>query len=322
MSRVFRALEKAEKEKQERQKKDASSAFGKEASIPGNEEIVVPTEVGEAERASLRSEKAFMERLRKDDSLAFVKEASVPRSEEIVAPAKVRDIKKVPLRSEKASILMVPPDSFSGEEFRKLKTQIFHWSANPPHTILVTSTTPGEGKTTVSFNLALAIGQEIQKRAILIDADLRRPSVLLNGHSNGKGLSNYLAEGVSLSEIMIHFHEGNLSVIPAGPPSRKPSELLGTGRMKELIVSLRGLGEDTFIIIDSPPVLSTSEPILISKMVDGVIFVMMADRTPRESAKKAIKSINAEKIIGIVLNQVDLKSRSYYSKYYSVYSKR
>lgn len=86
--------------------------------------------------------------------------------------------------------------------------------------------------------------------------------------------------------------------------------------------SLNEVGENTYIIIDSPPVISTTEPVLLSRMVDGIILVVRADRTPKGTVQRALKSIDHQKIIGVVFNQVDLKPSSYYSKnYYRYYRK-
>jgi non-specific protein-tyrosine kinase len=216
-------------------------------------------------------------------------------------------------------VLVTSEHPFAAEEFRKLKTQIFHWSPGPPHIILVTSAFPDEGKTIVSVNLAMAISQEIHKEAILIDADLRKPSIHFEKHRHSIGLSNYLTDQTPLSDILIQSEAENFRVVPAGPPSKKPTELIGSRRMEELLKSLRLFGEDTFIIIDSPPLLAASEPVLLSKWVDGVILVVMADRTPRESIKRAVQSIDRKKIIGVVLNQKEVKASSHYSSYYSNY---
>jgi Mrp family chromosome partitioning ATPase len=87
--------------------------------------------------------------------------------------------------------------------------------------------------------------------------------------------------------------------------------------MKELLTSLREFGNDTYVIIDSSPIFSTSEPTLLSKMVEGVVLVVMADRTPRESTRRAIQSIDRQKIIGVVFNQKEFKPMGhYYSSYY------
>jgi capsular exopolysaccharide synthesis family protein len=214
---------------------------------------------------------------------------------------------------------MAPPSSFAEEQFRKLKTQIFHWSPKPPHILLVTSTVPGEGKTVVSVNLALAISQEIQKKAILVDADLRKPSIHLESQRHSMGLSSYLLGQTDVSEILVNSDIENLWFVPAGPSPKKSAELIGTTRMKELLTSLREFGDDAYVIIDSSPILATAEPTLLSKMVEGVILVVMADRAPRETIRRAIQSIDRQKIIGIVFNQKDLRPLGRYSSYYHGY---
>jgi len=285
MSRIYRALEKAEEEKRQKVKEDLYPRVFEEKPTLKKEEptLKIPEE--------------------KTTNIGKIKELELPSIEE-------------------APILIVPPQSFAAEEFRKLKTQIFHRLPNPPHSILVTSATPGEGKTVVSVNLAIAISQEIQKKAILIDGDLRKPGIRLEKRQNSKGLSNYLSDGVPLSEILIKSEIENLRIITAGDPTNKPSELIGSKRMGELFKSLNEFEDSSYIVVDSSPIVSTTEPALLSKMVDGIILVVMAERTPREIIQRAIKSIDRQKIIGIVFNKIDIKSSSYYSKdYYKYYRK-
>jgi len=279
MSRVYRALEKAEREKQEQVQRRT------------------PLEKPRGIEPFKKEMKPLESIAEKTESLSY------------------------PIRDD-IPVLVPSEHPFAAEEFRKLKTQVFHWSPNPPHVILVTSATPNEGKTTVSVNLAMAISLEIHKEAILIDADLRKPSVHFEKFRHSKGLSNYLADQSSLSDILVDFEVDKLRIIPAGPSSKKSAELIGSKRMEELLKTLRTFGEDTYIIIDSSPLLSTSEPVLLSKWVDGVILVVMADRTPKESTKRAIRSIDKQKIIGVVLNQKEVKASSYYSNYYHDYYHR
>jgi protein-tyrosine kinase len=279
MSRVYRALEKAEREKQD--KLSGKPFFEKPRELEVFKKEEVPLEFSREKRESV----------------------SLPVTEDVP--------------------ILIPSDNpFAAEEFRKLRTQVFHWSPNPPRVILVTSATPDEGKTIVSVNLAIAISMEIQKEAILIDADLRKPSVHFQESRYSKGLSTYLTDQTSLSDILMHSEVEKLWIIPAGPPSKKSAELIGSRRMEELLKSLRTSGDDTFIVIDSPPLLATSEPMVLSKWVDGVILVVMADRTPRESVKRAIQAIDREKIIGVVLNQKEIQRSSYYSNYYHSYYQR
>ena len=279
MSRVYRALEKAEEEKKQRGKEEPSLKVFEEKKVLRKEEPI----------------------------LKFPKE----KTEALRLPPK-----------EAVPVLIVLPNSFAAGEFRKLKTQIFLRLPNPPHSILITSTAPQEGKTMVAVNLAMAISQEIHKKTILIDGDLRKPGIYLEKSQNAKGLSNYLLDGTSLSEILINSEIENLRIIMAGPSSSKSSELIGSKRMGELLKSLFESGDNTYIIIDSPPIISATEPTLLSKMVDGIILVVMADRTPRESIQRAMRSIDRQKIIGVVFNQIDLKPSSYYSEYYYRYYKK
>jgi len=223
---------------------------------------------------------------------------------------------------EEASVLIVPPETIAAEEFRKLKTQIFHRLPNPPHFILVTSTVPQEGKTMVAVNLALAISREIHRKAILIDGDLRRPSIHLEEYPNPKGLSDYLLNQTPLLEILLNSEEERLQIIPAGSSTRKSAELIGSRKMSDLFRSLRELRDDTYVIIDSSPIISTSEATLFSKLVDGIILVVMEGRAPKEFVRRAVKSIDRQKIIGIVFNQIDMNPSSYYSKYYYGYYRK
>jgi len=266
-------------------------------------------------------EKVEEERKQKvgEPSLTAFEEKTVPRKE--VPALEFREEKEqlgVPPK-EIAPVLIAPPHSFSAEAFRKLKTQIFLHPENSPRTILITSAAPQEGKTLVAVNLALAISREIHSSAILVDGDLRRPGIRLEKDKRAKGLSNYLSDGVPLSEILLNSEVEKLRVIPAGSSTRKSSELIRSKKMGELIESLKGFGDNTYIVIDSPPIMATADPSLLSKMVDGIILVVRAGYTSRESVQGAIKSIDRQKIVGVVFNQIDGKPSSYFSENYRYY---
>jgi len=279
MSQVYRALEKAEKEKRRKLPEDPLSRIFEE-------EPIAPKEVRPAEKLNLRAAKV-----------------------------------EIPL-AEDEEMLIAPRHSFAEEQFRKLKTFILRRGPQLPCSILITSSAPGEGKTTVSLNLALAFSQEINKKVILVDADLRKPSIYPEKYMNSIGLSDYLSGLASNSEIMINFEAENFMVIPAGTPANKPAELIGSKRMKDLMKNLREYCDDTFVIIDSPPVLSTAEPLLLSEWVDGVILVVMPGHVPKSAVRRVVDSIGREKIIGVVFNQKNMKpSRHYYDRYYRYYRK-
>jgi capsular exopolysaccharide synthesis family protein len=133
------------------------------------------------------------------------------------------------------------------------------------------------------------------------------------------GLSNYLSDGVPLSEILINSEIEKLQIILAGSSTRKSSELIRSKKMGELLDSLREFGENTYIVIDSPPIMATADPSLLSKIVDGIILVIRAGYTSRESVQSAIRSIDRQKIIGVVFNQIDVKPSTYFSEYYRYY---
>lgn len=279
MSRVYRALEKAEEEKKKK--------FQEEPSLGVFEAVEV-----------LKKEKPAVKiREGKSKSLGLLPKEEVP-------------------------VLMVPPRSYAEEEFRKLRTQLFLRLPTPPHSILVTSAVPQEGKTMVAVNLATAISKEIHKKAILIDGDLRKPGIHLGKRRNSKGLSDYLFDGVPLTEILTNSEAENLQIITAGTQKEKSSELIGSPRMGEFLKAVAESGENAYLVIDSSPIISTTEPTLLSRMVDGIILVIMADRTPKEYVQRALKSIDRQKIIGIVLNQIDVNPSNHYSRYYYQYCQK
>ena len=274
MSRIYRALEKAEKDKNPKALEDPLSGIFEE------EVTQVPVE------KPPKDFKARMDRL----ELPIMEEASIP---------------------------IAGQNSFAEEQFRKIKTCIFRRSPNPPRLILITSAAPGEGKTTVAVNLAITISHEIHKKVILIDADLRKPSILREKYLNSRGLSDYLAGQLPAGEILTNFEDDNFMVIPAGTRPQKPAELIGSKKMKELIKTIRENNDDQFILIDSPPVLSASEALLISEWVDGIILVIMAGQVPKPAVRRVIDNLGREKIIGVVFNQKNLKpSKHYYDRYY------
>ena len=267
-------------------------------------------------------EKVEEERMQKleEPSLRVVEEKAVLQKEGPALEFPEEKIEKLGLPpKEGAPVLIVPPHSFGSEAFRKLKTQIFLHPGNSPRTILITSAAPQEGKTLVAVNLAVAISKEIHSNAILVDGDLRRPGIHFEKSQSTKGLSNYLSDGVPLSEILINSEIEKLRVILAGASTRKSSELIRSKKMGDLLRLLREFGENTYVVIDSPPIMATADPSLLSKMVDGIILVVRAGYTSKESVQNAIKSIDREKIIGVVFNQIDIKPSTYSSEYYRYY---
>lgn len=215
-------------------------------------------------------------------------------------------------------------DSIFTEQFRKLKSAVItHNTPNALRSILVTSCIPEEGKTTVALNLSATIATGLDHSAILIDADLRlRTLTSLLGLENTLGLSDVLEERAGIEEAIINTEIKGLTILPAGSESPNPAELIGSIRMKRLIQQLEERCKDSYIIIDSTPLVSTSEANALSQMTDGAILVIMADKTRRDVVKRELKAISSEKILGVVLNCAEFEASDYYHKYYKHYGKK
>ena len=210
------------------------------------------------------------------------------------------------------------PDSVASEQFRKLRTQLLRLRLpQPPKTILVTSSRAGEGKTLISANLAAGIAHEFSAYALLVDSDLRNPS-LGNwfGIANGYGLSDYLVGRKEISDLLFKTEIERLRVLLGGTLQDNPTELIGSARMESLIKELKSRYNDRYIIFDSTPLLATSEPEVLSRLVDGILIVVRAGETPRETVKQAISSLEKEKILGVVLNDLQFKSRGLTNRYF------
>jgi exopolysaccharide/PEP-CTERM locus tyrosine autokinase len=210
------------------------------------------------------------------------------------------------------------PDSLASEQFRKLRTQLLRLRLpQSPRTILVTSARAGEGKTLVSANLAAGIAHDFNAYALLVDSDLRSPSLgSWFGISNGFGLSDYLVGKKEIPELLFKTEIERLRILLGGTLQENPTELIGSARMESLVQELRSRYSDRYIIFDSTPLLATSEPEILSKMVDGILVVVRAGETARETLKQAIASLPKEKILGMVLNDIQFKSSGLTSRYF------
>jgi succinoglycan biosynthesis transport protein ExoP len=217
-------------------------------------------------------------------------------------------------------IIMNEPQTLIAENYKSIRTAILLSSADkPPQNILVTSMGPEEGKTVTSANLAITIAQS-EYSVLLIDGDLRKPRIhKIFGLDNAKGLSTYLA-GASSDINIQEVATKNLSVLTSGPTPPNPSELLGSNRMHEL---MKTLNERFHIIIwDSPPLLTVTDSLILSTMLDGTLIVTRAEKTTYEIVRRGLKALqgSGSHVIGVVINALDLKkSDYYYYKYYNYY---
>ena len=223
------------------------------------------------------------------------------------------------------SELLIHTDTRSSlsEAFRQLRTSILLSTAgHPPKTLLVTSSLPAEGKTTTAINTAISLAQTASK-VLIIDADMRRPrlhSVFNIG--NGQGLSTLLSSEFTakdISEVVQYDAESKLYLLPSGPVPPNPAELIGSEQMSKLFKLLQD--EFAHVVIDSPPVASFTDGVLIASMVDGVILVVQSGKSSRQVVKRSKQLLQdvGSKIFGVVLNNVNLRSQDnsyYYQSYY------
>lgn len=221
--------------------------------------------------------------------------------------------------------LLIHSDSRSSlaESFRQLRTSILLSTAgHAPKSLLITSSLPAEGKTTTAINTAISLAQT-GARVLIIDADMRRPRLhSVFGISNAQGLSSLLASEFSEEEISetINYDEASkLHLLPSGPVPPNPAELIGSEQMANLLKTLNE--KFTHVVVDSPPIASFTDGVLVASLVDGVILVVHAGKSSRQVVRRSrqlLVDIGA-KIFGVVLNNVNLKSQDNYYYYQSYY---
>ena len=222
------------------------------------------------------------------------------------------------MQSDHPLVSISQPGSLGAEQFRRLRTHVLKLNvSDPPKTIMVTSATEGEGKTFVAANLAAGIAHDLHFHALLVDCDLHNPSLShWFGVQNGHGLSDYLVGRGQLPELLIKTEMEKLSLLTGGSAQVKPAELIGSRKMEALIQELKSRYNDRYIILDSTPLLATTEPEVLARLVDGILIVVRAGVTPRETVKQAIASLDPKKIMGFVLNDVEFKSSGLSSRYF------
>lgn len=207
------------------------------------------------------------------------------------------------------------PKSVIAESYKTLRTNIQYSSLDKKlQTIVVTSSEPGEGKTTTACNLALSFAQS-SKKTLLIDCDLRKPTVHKQFKiSNLVGLSDVLIGKEEVKNILVNYNDF-LDVLSSGHISPNPSEMLSSNAMSNLLNELKE--EYEVIILDSAPLLAVTDAQLLSVKADGTILVVKADKTKKDcvvQAKGLLEKVNAN-LLGLVLNKVERASRKYYYYY-------
>jgi exopolysaccharide transport family protein len=209
------------------------------------------------------------------------------------------------------------PQSQMAESYRALRTSLLLSSlGSPPKTILITSALPQEGKSTTSINTAIVLAQK-GTRVLLIDADLRRPSIHKTlGMGPRTGLSNVLTGSATLKQTIVRSSIlPSLFILPAGTPPPNPAELLASSNMRDVLAELRE--EYDHIVVDTPPTLSVTDAVVMSTRADAVVLVIRCGQTTKQALRRSrdlLIQVNA-RVCGVLLNAVDLDSPDYYYYY-------
>jgi protein-tyrosine kinase len=206
-------------------------------------------------------------------------------------------------------------DPHLGEQFRRLAATLIHGQRTSRLKVLViTSAVPEEGKTLTSINLALILSESYRRRVLLIDADLRRPSIsAIANLETTEGLGEAVTAREERKVSLIQLSD-TLSLLPAGRPQKDPLSGISSPRLHRLLEEASSQFE--WVIIDTPPLSAAADAGLIAEVADGVLMVIRADRTPQKSIEHAVNALGRERILGVILNGVDGSETTPYSGYY------
>ncbi len=210
------------------------------------------------------------------------------------------------------------------EAYKMLRTNLL-FCGDDIKVILLTSCTPNEGKTTVSLRLAQSLAED-EKKVVFIDADLRKSVIVgrygITGEEKIKGLSHYLSGQESFDNVLCETEIDNLDMVLAGPATPNPTELIGNQYFENMVSELKEKYD--YVIIDAPPLGSVIDAAIISKVCDGVVYVLENNVISRKVAQEVKKQLDITdcKILGVVLNKVDMNNNRRYRGYYRGYYRK
>lgn len=216
--------------------------------------------------------------------------------------------------AEKNRCLINNQASMEMDCVKVLRTKLLAMTrANNWRTIMVTSVQSGEGKTITSINLAFAMAREHEQTVILVETDLRMPSICnYLGINARKGLSDYFINDIPLCNIILWPSVEKLSIIPAGRPLPESTEVLGSPKMEQLVSEMKNRYGDRYIFFDFPPLLAAADPLAFMPYVDCVLMVVEANRTSARDIKNALALIPENKLLGLILNKDDNPQKPFY----------
>lgn len=198
------------------------------------------------------------------------------------------------------------PHTQAAEEYSKLKSVIVKMTQKGSflNMLMVTSSIGSEGKSLTSLNLALSLAQEFDHTVLLVDADIRKPTIhSYLGIENSVGLTDCLLDGVNAKDALIRTGIGKLSFLPAGRSVPNPAEVFTSQRMRDFFLEMKNRYHDRYIIIDTPPVLPFAETRSLSTIVDGIVLVAKEGLVTLHNIEEAMEYIKGTPLLGIVYNE-------------------
>ena len=207
----------------------------------------------------------------------------------------------------------ITPNAPELDFYKVLRAKIQHLKTDKGgNSLMITSTKPGEGKTLTAVNLALTFSKEYNQTVLLVDCDLRKQSIhKVLGVETGTGLIDYLMDVKPLADCIVWPGIEKLTLISGGPPVEQSAELLGSPRMKSLIIEMKSRYDDRHLIFDAPPILSGADTLTLAPLMDGIIIVVEEGRTSMRDLQKAIEQIPVEKFLGFVMNRQKIVKNNY-----------
>lgn len=207
----------------------------------------------------------------------------------------------------------VLPDTSEAEPYKLLRAQVLQRTQDRNcNTVMVTSALPGEGKTLTAINLGLTFARHFNRTALLVDCDLRKPSIhRYLGLPGEKGLVDCLLDDANISDLIMWPGIEKFTVLSGGRSFGESAELLGSPRMKEVLADLKGRYPDRYVILDLPPILTGADALIFAPLVDAIVVVVQSGRTPAEDLRKALEHMPKEKVLGVVLNRQTASTKGY-----------
>ena len=252
---------------------------------------------GESARPALRSQ---------------VEKRGTERHDVHVDYSKTKVINIDPRILKKNKVISFFKESAAADQIKILRTQVLNRLKEiGGNSLLVTSANPGEGKTFTSINLGVSIAQELDRTVLLVDADLRHPSIHHYDFANdffgveiSKGLSDYLLGQVEIQDVLLNPGVPKLSILPAGHSLPNSAEVLGSPRMELLVEEMKKrYSADRILIFDSPSVLTCTDAVVLSRFVDGILVVVEEEKTTPNDLRRAMELLNNKPVLGTVLNK-------------------